>query len=82
MANDFISSVRGTFDPESTAMLSAAFDKAWATIEKSGSPLAALDRAATTRELLAQRIIADAQAGESNPQRLAENALAHVASVR
>lgn len=81
MVNGF-PSARGSFDPETTTILSNAFDRAWATIQKSGSPLAAPDRAAATRELLAQSIIADAEAGERNTQTLAENALAHLTNAR
>jgi hypothetical protein len=43
------------FDPETVALLSSAFDTAWDTLQKSGSPLAADGKAASTRELLAKR---------------------------
>jgi len=55
------------------------FDTAWDTIKKSGSPLAADDQAASTRELLAKRIIAMGKKGERNPQRIVGDALAHLA---
>ena len=45
------------FDPNAVAILGAAFDAAWVTLQKSGSPLASDAHAATTRERLAKRII-------------------------
>jgi hypothetical protein len=81
MTTEF-ANARGTFDPETTSILSAAFDAAWQTVVKSGSPLAAPDRAAATREMLAQAIMADARSGERNAKRLTNNALARLASAR
>jgi hypothetical protein len=72
----------GTFDPETTSILAAAFEAAWDTVSKSGSTLAAPERASATRELLAIRIMASARAGERDPKRLTNDALAHLAASR
>jgi len=45
------------FGPKAVAILGAALDAAWDTVQKSGSLLAAEAQAATTRERLAKRII-------------------------
>ena len=68
------------FDPDTVALLSSAFDTAWDTIKKSDSPLAAHGHAASTRELLAKRVIATARKGERDKQRLVDDALAHLAA--
>jgi len=68
-----------TFDPETAALLASAFDTAWDTIKKSGNPLAANDQAASTREVLAKRIIEMGQRGERDQQRLVDDALDHLA---
>ena len=70
----------GFFDPEATNILTAAFDTAWQTLRTSGDVLAADYRAASTRELLAKRIIETARQGERDPIRLADDALAHLAN--
>ena len=67
------------FDSDTAALLASAFDTAWDTLKKSGSPFAADGQSASTRQLLAKRIIATGRAGERNPQRLVEDALAHLA---
>jgi hypothetical protein len=69
----------GAFDSDTAALLASAFDTAWNALKKSGSPLAADDRAASTRDLLARRIIEMARKGEQDPQRLVDDALAHSA---
>jgi hypothetical protein len=66
------------FDPDTVALLASAFDTAWDTVKKSGSPLAADGQAASTRELLAKRIIEMGQKGERDGQRLVHDALAHL----
>jgi hypothetical protein len=68
-----------SFDPEMTDILASAFDVAWERIRNSGSPLAAEEAAAATRETLAKTIIAAAQAGERDKNRLVESALSRVA---
>jgi hypothetical protein len=67
------------FDADTTALLASAFDTAWDTIKKSGSPLAADGHAALTREALARHIIEMGQQGERDRQRLVDDALAHLA---
>jgi hypothetical protein len=68
----------GFFDPEATKILTGAFDTAWQTLKTSGSVLAADYRAASTRELLAKRIVETARHGERDPIRLVDDALAHL----
>ena len=51
------------FDPETTSVLGAAFDKAWQTVQTSGSPLADEKHAAATREILAKNILAAGHRG-------------------
>ena len=65
-----------TFDVDTTIILASAFDAAWLSLQTSGSPFAADDRASHTRDLLAQRIIEIAQRGERDKRRLVEEALA------
>ena len=60
----------GAFDPETASLLASAFESAWETVKKSGSPLAADGQALSTREILAKRIIDSAQFGERDPKRL------------
>ena len=68
------------FDPEATKALTAAYDTAWQMLKTSGNVLAADFRAASTRELLAKRIIEMGSQGERDPLRLAKDALAHLAN--
>jgi hypothetical protein len=67
-----------SFDPELTDILASAFDVAWERIRNSGSPLAAEEAAAATRKTLAKTIIAAAQAGERDKNRLVESALSQL----
>jgi hypothetical protein len=67
------------FDSETTRLLGAAFEAAWRKLEASGSALAGNSRAAETRDLLARRIIEVGRRGETNCDRLVEDALAHLA---
>jgi hypothetical protein len=57
------------FDPETTAILGAAYDKAIAGLHDRGQP-------EVVREIIAKRIVALASKGERNPDRLCEAALA------
>ena len=68
------------FDPETIRVLETALDTAWETLKTSGSAFAVDGRAASTRELLAKRIIELTQLGERDPRRLADDALMHLAS--
>ena len=69
-----------TFDVHTTIILASAFDAAWLSLQTSGSPFSADDRAAGTRDLLAQRIIEIAQRGERDRRRIVEEALAQFVS--
>jgi hypothetical protein len=71
-----------SFDPETITLLASAFETAWDAIKKSESPLAAEDQAASTRELLARRIIEMGNMGERDPQRLADGAIAHLSGLK
>jgi len=64
------------FDPETTSLLGAAFDKAWQTVQTSGSPLADEKHAAATREILAKNILAAGHRGDRDINQLVEEALA------
>jgi hypothetical protein len=66
------------FDAETVALLASAFDTAWDTVKRSGSPLAAEDRAAATREAIARHIIEAGKTGERDVRRLVEDALGHL----
>jgi uncharacterized protein with NRDE domain len=70
------------FDSETTQLLGAAFEAAWEKVKTSGSTLAEESEAASTRELLAKRIIEMAKRGERNPNRLVESALDHLVKSR
>ena len=67
------------FDPDTVAVLSSAFDIAWDTLRRSGSTLTTDSQAASTRELLAKRIVERGQMGERDERRLVDDALAHLA---
>jgi hypothetical protein len=60
------------FDPETTSLLGAAFDKAWQTVQTSGSPLADEKHTAATREILAKNILAAGDRGERDMKRLVD----------
>ena len=65
----------GVFYPEEAAILTAAFDDAWAKLQASRAPFAEDAYAAAAREILAKQIIMAAQRGERNPKRLTLDAL-------
>jgi hypothetical protein len=67
---------RRAFDPETTSLLGAAFDKAWQTVQASGSHLADEKHAAATREILAKNILAAGHRGYRDINQLVEEALA------
>jgi hypothetical protein len=70
------------FDADTVVLLASAFDTAWDTVKRSGSPLAAEEKTAATREVLAKHIIELAKSGERNPRRLAEQALARLVGLK
>ena len=63
------------FDAETTQLLGSAFDAAWETAKASNGSLLDERHAASMRELLAKFIIATAEQGEKDPNRLIEKAL-------
>ena len=63
------------FDNETTQLLGSAFDAAWETAKASNGSLLDERHAASMRELLAKFIIATAEQGEKDPNRLIEKAL-------
>jgi hypothetical protein len=73
---------QAAFDPETTHILTTAFDEAWDRFKSSGNPLADNTCAASTRALLAKQIIETAQKGERNIDRLVENGVTYLAGVK
>jgi hypothetical protein len=73
---------KAAFDPETTHILTTAFDKAWDKFKSSGSALADDACAPSTRALLAKQIIEIAQKGERNIDRLVENGVAYLQEVK
>jgi hypothetical protein len=66
----------GVFYPEEAAILTAAFDDAWTTLQASRMSFAEQAYPSAVREILAkQQIIMAAQRGERNPRLLAQDAL-------
>ena len=65
----------GVFYPEEVAILTAAFDDAWAKLQASRVPFAEEVCASAAREILAKQIIMAAQRGERNPRHLTQDAL-------
>jgi hypothetical protein len=66
-----------SFTPERLALMSAAFEKAWETIVKSGAKLSGAETV-TMRDLLAKRIIEIARLGEEDVTVLVNDAIEHV----
>jgi hypothetical protein len=69
---------QSAFEPEVIDVLAAAFESAWATIEKSGSSLASPRYKRVAQEILAKRIIETAQGGERDRQRLSDDAVTYL----
>src|ERR1700739_1417778 len=63
------------FNPEIIEVLASAFENAWNSLQKSGSPLARPGYSRATREVIAKRIIEMAQSGMKDPQRLTDDAV-------
>jgi hypothetical protein len=49
--------VEGTFTPKEVAILIAAFDSAWTTVQSSGAPFAGPDHEERGRNLIAKAIM-------------------------
>ena len=69
---------QSAFDPEVIEILAAAFEDAWASIEKSGSSLASPRYKRVAQEIMAKRIIETAQRGERDRQRLSDDAVTYL----
>ena len=67
-----------SFDPDTLQIMGVALDCAWYKLLVSGSALTASWRAEHTREALASQIVASAQLGERDVERLCDVAVAHV----
>ena len=63
------------FDAETTRVLGSAFDAAWEKVEAVNILPTDKRQVASMRELLAKFLIAKAEQGEKNPERLIETAL-------
>jgi hypothetical protein len=70
---------KSSFDPEFIATLVAAYEDAWREVEKSGSTFASPRYRRAAQEIIAKRIIDMAQRGETDPHRLADDAVAYLA---
>jgi len=68
----------GVFDAEMTRLLGSTFDAAWEALLASGRLTDRPRQAALVRELLARSIIKGMQRGETDPLRIAEDALRSV----
>jgi hypothetical protein len=69
---------RQSFDPETLQLMGVALDCSWYQLIISGSALTASFRVEHTREALTSCIIAKAQLGERDVNRLRDYAVAHV----
>jgi hypothetical protein len=70
------------FDAETTLLLGSAFDAAWQAVQTSGNGLADDMHAASSRDMIARRIIEMGRRGERNHDRLVEDTLAHLENSR
>jgi hypothetical protein len=67
--------MNNVFDAETMKILAWAFDAAWEEAKTSDASPDRERHTAATRELLARHIVALAQRGERDPDRLTKNAL-------
>ena len=70
------------FDPETTHILTTAFNRAWDKFKSSGSALADDACAPSTRALLAKQVIETARTDEKNIDRLVENGVAYLREIK
>lgn len=66
------------FDPATIRILTAAFDEAWQSLQKSSVSFKPDGQAEATRERLAMRIVEMAALGERDKRRLRDDALVHL----
>jgi hypothetical protein len=69
----------GAFDPETIQVMSAAFERVWASLKCSGAPFAADDYVDGAREILGKHIIMAARAGSRGEKQLCDEALLELA---
>jgi dihydropteroate synthase len=68
------------FDPETVAVLAAAFDEAWSWLQTSGSECARPAYARAMREVVARRIFEMAKQGIKDRKELADRAVGFLAA--
>lgn len=66
---------QSAFEPETVEFLVSVYETAWQRVEHSGSTLASPAYQRAAQELLAKRIIENAQRGERDPKVLADDAV-------
>jgi hypothetical protein len=71
----FLDEHPGAFDPDDVRILVAAFEKAWASVQASGTVFDTETKAESARAILAKHIIAAAKQGERDQGRLRDGAI-------
>jgi len=66
---------QAAFEPEMIEFLVSVYETAWQKVEQSGSKLASPAYRRAAQEIIAKRIIENAQRGERDPNRLADDAV-------
>jgi hypothetical protein len=66
---------QSAFEPETVEFLVSVYETAWQQVAQSGSKLASPAYRRAAQELLAKRIIEDAQRGERDAKLLADDAV-------
>ena len=66
---------QSAFEPETVEFLVSVYEAAWQRVEQSGSKLASPAYQRAAQEILAKRIIENAQRGERDPKVLADDAV-------
>src|SRR6266446_6543538 len=72
----YLATQQHAFDPDEIRLLSAALDRAWASVQASGASFDGEGQAEEARRALAKFIVDAAQRGELNQRRLTDGALA------
>jgi hypothetical protein len=67
---------QSAFEPEMIDFLVSVYEAAWKKVEQSGSKLASPGYQRAAQEIVAKRIIENAQRGERDPGELADDAVA------
>ena len=66
---------QSAFEPEMIEFLVSVYETAWKKVEQSGSKLASPAYQRAAQEIIAKRIIENAQRGERDPSALADDAV-------